>query len=105
MVRSALLLAFFLVLAGDAVGAPLRQSIGTLNYTCTNDGDPAKAECVCTGVFDCKSMVRDGVCKVGRITSCKTPGGTGSETCSCQWKTSIMPKAGKVVAPSLKMSR
>ena len=100
MIRSVLLV-LLLLASGDAVAAQ-RLSTGALNYTCTNDGDPAKAECVCKGWFDCRTMVRDGVCKAGQITGCKTPGGTGPETCSCQWKTSIQPKAGNV-APSFEM--
>jgi hypothetical protein len=103
MVRLLALAAFLLVL-GSPVDAAPRMSIGGggLSYTCDSGGGaPETATCTCTGWFDCRTMVGDGVCK-RKIDRCWVPAGGGGESCSCQWKTSIAPKAGRA-APQLEM--
>ena len=103
MVRSVALVILLTLATGSAVAAP-KMSIGggTLSYTCSKESGQTPT-CTCSGYFDCKDMIDDRVCRRG-ITQCGVDRTTGTETCSCTWRTSIMPKSG-TIAPELKMQR
>ena len=96
-------IAMLLALLGGSVMAAATAPLGgggRLSYTCTNNDDD-KATCVCTGWFDCRQMIEDRVCR-GKINKCWTPRDGSPESCSCEWRTNIMPKSGPM-APDLKM--
>lgn len=104
MVRSVVLTIALLLVSGSAPAAPLTSigGAGTFSYSCTKESGQTPT-CSCSGYFDCREMVDDRVCRRG-VTECGTDRQTGKETCYCQWRTSIMPKAGRVLAPELKMN-
>jgi hypothetical protein len=103
MLRSLVLVTLFLLAGTDALGAGISiGGAGPFGYTCTKEGGQTPT-CTCSGYFDCKEMVDDRVCRRG-ITECGVDRKTNTETCSCQWRTSIMPKGdGRVLAPELEM--
>jgi hypothetical protein len=64
---------------GDATEAQRVESgpgTGTLNYTCTSDGD----YCVCHGEADCIDLYQSGECD-GALT-CPS----GATYCTCWWR-------------------